>query len=195
MKERSSIVIIEGPQGVGKSTLANYLRDNIPSCNLYRLSGIKDKTKEGYEKNKKMYNDLLEYMKKLEGIGINLIFDRTFFTEEVYCNLGYKEYKFNDVYEKLVKKLNDLDFDIYFVVLGIKDTTLYEKRLKRDHHEYQKFSISSSVLQQEEYIKIQDEIKEKNINKLLIYTDDYDQAYKEIIESIPILKENIKTYK
>ena len=134
-------------------------------------------------------------MKKLEGIGINLIFDRTFFTEEVYCNLGYKEYKFNDVYEKLVKKLNDLDFDIYFVVLGIKDTTLYEKRLKRDHHEYQKFSISSSVLQQEEYIKIQDEIKEKNINKLLIYTDDYDQAYKEIIESIPILKENIKTYK
>lgn len=195
MKERSSIIIIEGPQGVGKSTLANYLRDNIPSCNLYRLSGIKDKTKEGYEKNKKMYNDLLEYMKKLEGIGINLIFDRTFFTEEVYCNLGYKEYKFNDVYEKLVKKLNDLDFDIYFVVLGIKDTTLYEKRLKRDHHEYQKFSISSSVLQQEEYIKIQDEIKEKNINKLLIYTDDYDQAYKEIIESIPILKENIKTYK
>ena len=140
MKERSSIIIIEGPQGVGKSTLANYLRDNIPSCNLYRLSGIKDKTKEGYEKNKKMYNDLLEYMKKLEGIGINLIFDRTFFTEEVYCNLGYKEYKFNDVYEKLVKKLNDLDFDIYFVVLGIKDTTLYEKRLKRDHHEYQKFS-------------------------------------------------------
>lgn len=195
MKERSSIIIIEGPQGVGKSTLANYLRDNIPSCNLYRLSGIKDKTKAGYEKNKKMYNDLLEYMKKLEGIGINLIFDRTFFTEEVYCNLGYKEYKFNDVYEKLVKKLNDLDFDIYFVVLGIKDTTLYEKRLKRDHHEYQKFSISSSVLQQEEYIKIQDEIKEKNINKLLIYTDDYDKAYKEIIESIPILKENIKTYK
>ena len=37
-------------------------------------------------------------------------------------------------------------------------------------------------------------IKEKNINKLLIYTDNYDEAYKELIESIPILKETIKFF-
>ncbi len=195
MKERSNIIIIEGPQGVGKSTMANYLRDNLPSSNLYRLAGIKDKTKTGYDKNKKMYNDLLDYMKKLEGIGINLIFDRTFFTEQVYCNLGYKEYKFNDVYKELVKKLNDLDFNIYFVVLGLQDTSIYEERIKRDHHQYQSFSLDNSVNQQKEYIKLLNNIKEKNINKLLIYTDNYDEAYKELIEKIPILKEIIKTYK
>ena len=195
MKERSNIIIIEGPQGVGKSTMANYLRDNLPSSNLYRLAGIKDKTKTGYDKNKRMYNDLLDYMKKLEDIGINLIFDRTFFTEQVYCNLGYKEYKFNDVYEELVKKLNDLDFNIYFVVLGLQDTNIYEERIKRDHHQYQSFSLDNSVNQQKEYIKLLNNIKYKNINKLLIYTDNYDEAYKELIESIPILKETIKTYK
>ena len=195
MKERSNIIIIEGPQGVGKSTMANYLRDNLPSSNLYRLAGIKDKTKTGYDKNKKMYNDLLDYMKKLEGIGINLIFDRTFFTEQVYCNLGYKEYKFNDVYEELVRRLNDLDFNIYFVVLGLKDTNIYEERIKRDHHQYQSFSLDNSVNQQKEYIELLNNIKGKNINKLLIYTDNYDEAYEELIESIPILKETIKTYK
>ena len=33
------LIIVEGPQGVGKTTLANYLRDNIVGSNLYRLSG------------------------------------------------------------------------------------------------------------------------------------------------------------
>ena len=45
--KKRNIIIIEGPQGVGKSTLANFLRDNLPSTNLYRLSGINDKTKTG----------------------------------------------------------------------------------------------------------------------------------------------------
>ena len=41
---RGNIIIIEGPQGVGKSTMANFLRDNLASSNLYRLTGIKDKS-------------------------------------------------------------------------------------------------------------------------------------------------------
>ena len=43
------LIIIEGPQGTGKSTLANYLRDTVASSNLYRLSGQKDKTATGKE--------------------------------------------------------------------------------------------------------------------------------------------------
>ena len=39
-------------------------------------------------------------MKTLENASINLLFDRTFFSEEVYCRLGFKEYSFTDVYEK-----------------------------------------------------------------------------------------------
>ena len=190
MKKRGNIIIIEGPQGVGKSTMANFLRDNLASANLYRLTGIKDKTVTGHNKNKIMYLGLINYMEALEETELNLIFDRTFFTEQVYSSLGYKEYKFDDVYERLVKKLSDLDYNIYFVVLYLKDTSIYEKRLDRQHHQYQSFSLENSINQQNAYLELIDNIKYKSINKLKIATDNYEDAYNELIDSIPILKES-----
>lgn len=195
MKNRGNIIIIEGPQGVGKSTMANFLRDNLASSNLYRLTGIKDKTKTGYDKNKRMYLNLLNYMEELEDTELNLIFDRTFFTEQVYCLLGFKEYRFDDVYERLVQKLNALDFNIYYVVLYLNDTSIYEKRLKRQHHQYQAFSIESSVNQQNTYLKLADNLNAANINILKIATDNYEKAYNELINSIPILKDSNIIYK
>ena len=97
----SKIIIVEGAQGAGKTTITDYLRYSIKHTNLYRLSGISDSTKSGYEKSKKMYEDLLEYIAKMENLNINLLFDRTFFTEENYCRLGFKEYSFTDVCEKV----------------------------------------------------------------------------------------------
>lgn len=195
MKNRGNIIIIEGPQGVGKSTMANFLRDNLASSNLYRLTGIKDKTKTGYDKNKRMYLNLLNYMEELEDTELNLIFDRTFFTEQVYCLLGFKEYRFDDVYERLIQKLNALDFNIYYVVLYLNDTSIYEKRLKRQHHQYQAFSIESSVNQQNTYLKLADNLNAANINVLKIATDNYEKAYNELINSIPILKDSNIIYK
>ena len=107
---KNNIIIIEGPQGSGKSTMANFLRDNLASSNLYRLTGIKDKTASGLEKNIKMYNDLIDYMQKLEDMGVNLIFDRTFFTEMIYSSLGYKPYDFTKPYNELVKRLANLNY-------------------------------------------------------------------------------------
>lgn len=189
--ERGNIIIIEGPQGSGKSTMANFLRDNLACSNLYRLTGIKDKTITGYEKNKKMYFNLIDYMDSLEETGLNLIFDRTFFTEQVYASLGYKDYKFDDVYKELVKRLSKLNFNIYFVVLYCDDINLYRERLAREHHQYQSFSLENSVNQQNEYIKLIDEIDEENINKIKLCVDDFDTAYFTLIESIPVLKDNI----
>lgn len=190
--ERGNIIIIEGPQGSGKSTMANFLRDNLACSNLYRLTGIKDKTITGYEKNKKMYFNLIDYMSSLEETELNLIFDRTFFTEQVYASLGYKDYKFDDVYEELVKRLSKLNFNIYFVVLYCDDVSLYRERLVRDHHNYQFFSLDNSVNQQNVYLKLIDEIKEDNINKIKLCVDNFDEAYKTLIDSIPVLKMNIE---
>lgn len=193
--KKGNIIIIEGPQGVGKSTMANFLRDNLASSNLYRLTGIKDKTPTGLNKNKTMYLGLINYMESLEDTELNLIFDRTFFTEEVYASLGYKEYNFDDVYERLLKKLADLDFNIYFVVLYLKDTSIYEKRLERQHHQYQTFSVENSINQQNKYLELLNNIKYKNINKIKIATDDYPKAYNKLINKIPILKESKIEYK
>ena len=105
----SKLIVVEGPQGVGKTTITDFLRHSIPYTNLYRLSGISDSSKEGYQKSVDMYNVLLDYLEQMANKNINLVFDRTFFTEENYCRLGKKEYSFTDAYEKLLERFSKLD--------------------------------------------------------------------------------------
>lgn len=181
---RDAIIIVEGPQGAGKTTFTNYLREKIAPSDLYRLTGIKDKTETGFPKIKRKYLKLLEYVENCEDV--NLIFDRTFFSEEVYSRLGFKTYSFHELYEELLKKLNSLNFDIYFVVLYLKNTNEYEKRIQRDKGVYQKFSVESSIKQQEEYLKLADEVEKTAENIKVIrfdnsncdnYTDKIDEQF------------------
>lgn len=168
----SKLVIVEGPQGVGKTTITDFIRHTMKYTNLYRLSGTSDSTKAGLEKATKMYTDLQEYIKTLENLGINLLFDRTFFSEENYCRLGYKEYSFTEVYNKLLKSLSEMDFDIYYITLYLKDENLYKKRLERKDKanlSYAKFAIEKSVEQQKMYLQMADEIKEKYPTKIKVY--------------------------
>lgn len=164
---KEKIIIVEGPQGVGKTTFTDYIRNTMPFTNLYRLSGISDNTRTGLQKSIRMYDDLLEYMKKMENSNINLLFDRTFFTEENYCRLGYKDYSFTEEYNKLVRKLDNLDFDIYYINLFLDDKLVFENRLKRDgkvNVKYAKFNIENSIKQQEMYQILSDELKKKTKN-------------------------------
>ena len=101
-----------------------------------------------------MYIDLLNYLKNLENQSINLVFDRTFFTEENYCRLGYKEYSFTDIYNKLLDKFANLDFEIFYITLYLEDENLYVKRLQRENKavvKYAKFDIEKSIMQQRTY--------------------------------------------
>lgn len=177
---KDSIIIVEGPQGAGKTTFTNYLREKIVPSDLYRLTGIKDKTETGYAKIKKKYLKLLEYVENCEDV--NMIFDRTFFSEEVYSRLGFKTYSFNDLYKVLLNKLDSLNFNIYFVVLYLKDTDEYKARIQRDKGEYQKFSVESSIKQQEEYLKLADEVEKNTKNiKVIRFDNSNSENYKEKI--------------
>ena len=175
----SKLIVVEGPQGAGETTVTDYIRHALKYTNLYRLCGTSDSSPSGKEKAKEMYVDLMEYIKKLENKSINLLFDRTFFTEEIYSRLKFKEYSFSDVYEELVKKFNDLDFDIYYITLYLEDTPLFAKRLQRDNKavpDYAKFNIQSSVNQQNEYLKLADEISTKYSNiKVYKVSNDTDE--------------------
>ncbi len=189
---REKIIIVEGAQGVGKTTATDYLRHIIPYTNLYRLSGNRDSSKEGYNKAKNMYDNLLDYMKTLEHNSINLLFDRTFFTEEVYCRLGYKEYSFTDQYNKLLNRLDEFDFDIYYITLYLEDESLFEKRLMREgkgNLTYAKFDIKNSINQQNKYLELAKEIEEtsKNINVVRIATDTLEESrnkFKELFADV-----------
>ena len=76
-----------------------------------------------------MYEDLNEYIKKMENLNINLLFDRTFFSEENYCRLGFKDYSFTEVYNKLLDDFSKMDFEIYYITLYLKEEKICEMRL------------------------------------------------------------------
>jgi thymidylate kinase len=135
-----------------------------------------------------MYVDLLEYMKKMENKSINMVFDRTFFTEENYCRLGKKAYSFTDVYNRLLESFSKLDFEIYYITLYLRDESLYNERLKREGKavfQGSKFEAENSIMQQRVYLEMAEEIKEKypNINIINIANDrDLEEVKKEIRE-------------
>lgn len=182
----SKLIVVEGAQGAGKTTFTDYIRYSLAYTNLYRLCGTSDTTKTGLVKARKMYENLLEYIKSLENTSINLLFDRTFFTEEVYCRLGKKEYSFTEVYNNLLEQFSKLDFDIYYITLYLEDENVFSERLNREGKAVFKtsqFGVENSIKQQREYLKIADEIKEKypNIKVINIKTDkSQEEVQKEI---------------
>ena len=182
----SKLIVVEGAQGAGKTTITDYLRYSLSYTNLYRLSGTADSTKEGKMKAKEMYENLLDYIKKMENKSINLVFDRTFFSEENYCRMGKKDYVFTDVYEKLLDEFSKLDFEIYYVTVYLKDTNQYNSRLQRKGKaalKYSKFESENSIKQQEVYLQMAMEIKEKypNIKVVNIENDrDFEETKAEL---------------
>ena len=45
--QKSKLIVIEGPQGAGKTTCAEYIRERLPYTNLYRLYGTNDNSPSG----------------------------------------------------------------------------------------------------------------------------------------------------
>ena len=171
----SKLIVVEGPQGAGKTTITDYLRHKIPYTNLYRLSGSSDSSPAGKPKSVEMYNDLLDYMQKLENKSINLLFDRTFFTEAVYCRLGFKDFTYDEEFEMFLNRFANFDFDIYYITLYLSDEDEFEKRLARDDkgvNKYAKFSKESSVKQQNAYLAMADEVKQKYGDKIKVVNID-----------------------
>ena len=172
----SKLIVLEGAQGAGKTTYTDYIRYSLSYTNLYRLCGTSDSTVTGLQKAKDMYNSLLDYVEGLQNKSVNLLFDRTFFTEEIYCRLGKKEYSFTEVYNNLLERLSKFDFEIYYITLYLDDENVFQERLDRDGKAVfgaSKFGVENSINQQKEYLKMADEIKEKypNINVININTN------------------------
>ena len=189
--QKNTLIIVEGPQGAGKTTFTNYLRENLASADLHRLTGIKDKSKTGLEKVTKRFQREMDYIKT--GCSPEdpiMVYDRNFFTDEVYARLGYKEYSCAETYQSLLNQLNNMDLEIYLVILYLEDENLYKERLaSRDKFEYQKFDIENSINQQREYLKLADEVEKEasNINVVRFANDTqekFESKVKELFEHL-----------
>lgn len=175
----SKLIIVEGPQGAGKTTVTDYLRNKLSYSNLYRLCGTSDQGMTGRSKAAAMYSALLGYIKQLENKSVNLIFDRTFFTEMVYCQLGKKDYDFSMYYYDFCEQLFSMDYEIYFINLFLQNPEHYIARLDRPgkaKFKNSEFSVENSIAQQEEYKKLTMALSDaycnqENINLYMLDTD------------------------
>lgn len=182
---KNTVVIVEGAQGTGKSTISTILREQMPYTNLLRLSGTKDKTVTG---RKKVYNariSELDMIRNSRGCDINFILDRSHISEAVYCSLGYKDYTFEEESKNLNSLLDDLTnyYDIYVLILTAYPHD-FSFRLRRDKPEFLnlQFNTQNSINQQEAYLREMERLERTYpaINCYEIPTsgrDPYDIAY------------------
>ncbi len=182
---RSKVVIIEGSQGTGKSTISTILREQMPYTNLLRLAGTSDKTKSGKEKVFWARNSELQMIYENRNNSISYILDRSHISEQVFCKLGHKDYTFNNENILLNKSLANIaeHYDVYFILLTA-DIDDFSERLKRDKPEFLdlKFNTYSSIIQQEKYIDELNNLRRthSSINCIQVNTsnkDPYDIAY------------------
>lgn len=153
--EKSRIIIIEGAQGAGKSTTTNLLREKMTSVNLIRMSGVKDKGPTGKEKSFMVHKTTLEMIDKLYNCDINFVLDRSFLSEVLYCELGFKPYTsegWKDYFKPIMKSLTE-KYRLEFVLLK-PDKEELKERLNRNKGEYQSFTVESSILQTNKYIEL-----------------------------------------
>ena len=156
---KSNLIIVEGPKGVGKTTTTNWLREQIAFSNLYRLSGPREKGQSGKFHAHSLHHQTLKYIDSLHTLNMTHILDRTFFSEYVYCELGYKPYSFRRDTEELCAQLASMHcrFNILVLSLSLHDTSLYQNRLGRakgaylEQYKPENIKIDYSIEQQHAY--------------------------------------------
>lgn len=191
MFEKSKLIIVEGAQGVGKTSITNLLREKIPCSSLLRLSGVADTTELGKERIKKIFDNTYNMIMLNGTYGMNYILDRSHLSEAVYCRLGYKQYNFIQEEKYLDIQLSILaNFYEITIVLLTATKEDFTKRLKRDKATYANifFSVDNSLKQQKVYIEKIRGLSESfyNINCLTVPT-----SKKTLEEVVSIILNNI----
>lgn len=148
------LIFVEGSQGVGKSTVCRELREQLKYTTLLDLSAIGDKTEEAQYKMFKYHNQILDMFDYTKFCEMNYVCCRSFLSERIYCNLGFKPYSFDRYLNILINNVDYLTkwYDVCFVLLLATEEDL-KIRLNRDKFAYQSFSVESSLAQQKQYQK------------------------------------------
>ena len=166
------ITILEGARGLGKSTIARILRDGMTNTLLINMTGNNDNSEEGKRATFKHYENLMVYLsyEKYDNSPFNFLFDRTFFSEQVYATL-YKDYDFTEQFNSLLKQLDTIANKIEVQVLFLTaDKGTIERNLGREGKAYlfgnEHFadSVHKSLEQQSMYERVMNQSKADSNN-------------------------------
>jgi deoxyguanosine kinase len=150
----AKLIILEGARTTGKSTVAQILRQTLPSSTLINMTGYKDDGFYGKMKILEYYNAFVQYISMLSKEH-TIILDRMFISEMVYSNL-YKSYDFSYDFDILLNRLFNDGHIIKLFFFQVNEDSI-EERLKRDKFDdFSKIgdSVEQIVRQQNEYKSI-----------------------------------------
>lgn len=147
-------IVVEGANGVGKSTFVEKLKNRLPNCGILKLTGLPGNTDTAKTKTISYYNAVMSYLMQIKDLPGYLILDRCYLSEQVMARL-YKKWDFISESKMYTEQLRIAELDIVFIFLGC-DTDDYELRLKRSKVEYNNISYeaNNSMKQQETYVEI-----------------------------------------
>lgn len=162
---KPKIVMVIGAKGTGKSTLTNWLREQMICTNLLRLSGHGKTHITPKYATCKQYNALLDYLSASANCGYNFILDSSWITEQVYCRLGLgtKNYKFDNESLAFMDKFLTLElngyYDVYVIHLECNQQVIGQ-RLNRGKGVYDdiRFDAENSINEMMTYNRIMTEM-------------------------------------
>lgn len=166
------LLIVEGAIGSGKSTLANELREKIKHTQLLSLSSIDTKNDFLREDDQYLWfhQSVLDFC-RINLVNTNVILARSFLSDYVYYRLGHKPNGYNGQlnYEILCSRLKDiLKFaDVEIIILAVNETQL-KRRLNRDKFQLIEHTVEEALAQQEEYLKVAEDLKQKGFKVRVI---------------------------
>lgn len=151
-------IIVEGANGVGKSTFVNKLKDRLPNCGILKLTGLPGDSHSTYIKTRAYHNAVLNYLLAIKDLPGYMILDRCYLSEVVMATL-YKDWTFRDEAKYYNDFLRISDLDVMFLFVGCESTT-FVNRLKRNKVEFNdiSYSVDKSTKQQDLYLKLYKEL-------------------------------------
>lgn len=127
-------IIVEGANGVGKSTFVNKLKDMTPNCGVLKLTGLPGTSPSTQTKTTYYHQATLNYMMAIKDVPGTMILDRSYLSEQVMAHL-YKPWSFVTESKIFTQIIRVHDIKVKFIFLHCSLDT-YAKRLVRDKVEF-----------------------------------------------------------
>lgn len=180
------LLIVEGTIGSGKSTLTHTLREKMKHTQLLSLSSL-DSTKYVFREDDQylfFHESVLEFCRRNLG-NSNIILCRSYLSDYIYYKLNHKssDYEGELNYKILSCELKELTkIATVEIIILITNEEELKTRLNRDKFQLIEHTVEEAVAQQEEYLKVGEDLKQKGFNVRII--DNSTSTVDEVVDMV-----------